>query len=109
MLYHDFLRYSKVYLLFFFLNELVSDSLPPKVCLHKFKEKKKRNPIECVAVVFLFYKLDFFTQLSFRKYHHDPQNLLPITVVPPPPIQESFPQNHYYLSVSAELLQKPGI
>lgn len=42
---------------------LVSDSLPPKVCPHKFKEKKKRNPIECVAVI-LFYSTSLTSLLS---------------------------------------------
>lgn len=40
--------------------------------------------------VFLYYKLDLFTQLSFIKSNHNPQNLLLITLVFFP-IQDFFP------------------
>lgn len=46
---------------------------------------------------FLRYKLDLFTQLSFRKYHHDPQNLLLITLVFFPTQEFFSPQTRYFL------------
>lgn len=46
--------------------------------------------------VFLYYKLDLFTQLSFIKYHHNPQNLLLITLVFFPFKIFFFPQTIFY-------------
>lgn len=66
-----------------------------EVFLHKCKKKINKKEMQSKRMsgrVFLSYKLDLFTPLSFIKYHHNPQNLLLITLVffpfkifPPPP------------------------
>lgn len=55
-----------------------------EVFLYNFFKKVNKKEMQSKRTsgcVFLYYKLDLFTQLSFIKYHHNSENLLLINLV----------------------------